>query len=105
MKHLRELRVLKLVLGSHRTWDLSGLRDREAADKIFETLSVHCPHLTIVVFELRRLVGCTTWSFVRSKRPGHYVRAEPLGADVGPYMIKDYKPCSDMLEPEKLILS
>lgn len=104
LKHMRKLRVLKLVLGTWQGFDFKRQIYQEAADEIFETLDSSCPQLVAVVFECRSPLGCDfTWSSVRSKRVGGSARARSLGVDVAPYVIKDCEPCSDIYEPEKLI--
>ena len=102
---MHKLRVLKLVLGSRQEYDSTVQSCQEAADEIFEVLGHSCPLLTVVVFESRACTSrSSTWSFVTPKQCGRRSQAKFLGEDVAPYVIKDYEPCSDMLELEKLIL-
>lgn len=49
------------------------------------------------------MAGIVTRSFVRKNQIDHHAPAKFLGIDVAPCVIEDYAPCSDMLEPEKLI--
>jgi hypothetical protein len=101
-----KLRVLKLVLGTWQRYDPKGQRYHEAADEIFEILGSSCPQLIAVVFECRpKLSYCFTWSFVKPEQTGRSARAKLLGLDVAPYVVKEYEPCSDILEPEKLIFT
>jgi len=104
---LHKLRVLKLVVASGRPYDSGGQIAQEAADKVFEILCSSCPHLTVVVFECRgpHVFLKQAWSFVRSKEIGRDAQAKCLGRDVAPSVIRDYEPCSDVFEPEKLIFS
>jgi hypothetical protein len=103
---MRKLRVLKLVLGAWQGFDFAGQIYQQAADEMFETLGSSCPQLVAVVFECRSPIGCdSTWSFVRSEQVGGSARARSLGVDVAPCVIRDYEPCSDILEPEKLIFN
>jgi hypothetical protein len=104
LQHLRKLRVLKLVfheLGYQRFY--SGRVYHEAAETFFNVLGRSCPQLTAVILESRCDSGVTAWNFVRSAQIDGRLQAKFLGEDVAPYVIKDYEPCSDMLEPEKLI--
>ena len=106
LKPLHKLRVLKLVVARGERYDPDGRITQEAADKIFEILGSSCPHLTVVVFEFRLHAFLNpAWSFVRSKEIGRAVQAKCLGMNVAPHMIRDYEPCSDIFEPEKLIFS
>jgi hypothetical protein len=99
---LRQLRVLKLVVSDYcRPQTVQSYQ--EAADEIFKVLSRNCPQLIVVIFERRTLAGIVTRSFVRKNQIDHHAPAKFLGIDVAPCVIEDYAPCSDMLEPEKLI--
>jgi hypothetical protein len=93
------------VLGSWQRYDPKGQTYHEAADKVFEILGPSCPQLAAVVFELRMYNECRTWSSIRSNGCGGLAGAKLLGENVAPYVIKGHEPCSDILEPEKLIFS
>ena len=101
---MHKLRALKLVF--HELGYRQFYQDRayhEAAETIFDVLGRSCPQLTAVVLESRCDVGIAAWNFVQSTQIGGRLQAKFLGEDVAPYVVRDYEPCSDMLEPEKLI--
>jgi hypothetical protein len=103
MRHLHELRVLKLVTSGHRR-NHSHQTYQENADKTFEILCPSCPQLTVIVLESVTYLNTSTWSFVRPTKVGQRgAQSRFLGMDLAPYVVKDYEPCSDMLEPEKWV--
>ena len=102
---MHKLRVLKLVFPE--LWYREYYPDQayhEAADKVFEILSPSCPQLVAVILTPREDAGPDAWYFVRSKQIGHREQVKYLGVDIAPYVIKEYEPCCDMLEREKMVL-
>ena len=101
---MHKLRVLKLVFPElcYRQY-YPDQAYHEAANKIFDILSQSCPQLFAVVLTPREDSGPDAWYFVRSKKIGDYGQVKFLGLDVAPYVVREYEPCSDMLEPEKMV--
>jgi hypothetical protein len=75
----------------------------EAADKVFDMLSPHCPQLSTVILMSPSDCSSSAWFFVRPKQMGRRAQMKCLGVNVAPYVVKDYEPCSDMLEPEQMV--
>jgi hypothetical protein len=78
---------------------------KRTVDKIFSSLAVSCPSLTVVILKVdgrtvERWEDDGTQSFLRSKQIDLYGQTRVVDMFVEPHMVKHHEPCAEILEPK-----